>query len=392
MSINRAFAAQPAPGADRARRRARSSRSLSRIAAAVVSAALGLGVALVGVAAPAAAHTGNLHADAVCNPATGEYDVTYTLTLEAVPGEKQGTTMWRIGTTEFESTPRSNAGMDRGPVISTGNQTVELGTQKLPGTTKTGPWVYAFTSWGSTTKGSDGRVQNLPGDCVATPSPSPTPTPAPVLEVATGLCEADVPRIHVRATVPSTTAESKVSLVITDGTDEASIELPAPDANGLIDATPLWPGASVDDETGEPTGWPGWKQRADGTWEQTDENFAWTRDAALQAYLDVSREALVDDLVYPAFTLECSANPGIGGGDGGAVAPPTPTPTPAAVSPVAAVPSAGGSGLAETGFAGGTIAIVAGVIVVVGAAVVVIAAVRRKRTVAATTGESTPTE
>ncbi len=143
-------------------------RGLRRTLAALATLALGAGLAVVGAAAPASAHTGDLHANAVCNAETGEYDVTYTLTLANVPKGYEGGTRWRVGGAKFEKTPTSAAGMDRGPISSSGNTTITLGTVSLPGDTKgAGPWVYAFTRWTPDAYGygSDGRVEGLKGDC-----------------------------------------------------------------------------------------------------------------------------------------------------------------------------------------------------------------------------------
>ncbi|GAA1775892.1 hypothetical protein [Agromyces lapidis] len=167
MSKPRAGLAHAAHGDARPRSRSSISTPLRRLAAAVTALVLGGGLALVGVAAPASAHTGDLKASAVCNVETGEYDVTYTLKLSNVPTGKTGTTMWEVGGSRFEGTPKSADGMDRGPLSSTGNATLELGTESLPGdTVGNGPWVYAFTSWDrNNKKGSDGRIEGLNGDC-----------------------------------------------------------------------------------------------------------------------------------------------------------------------------------------------------------------------------------
>ncbi|MFT3854706.1 MAG: LPXTG cell wall anchor domain-containing protein [Ilumatobacteraceae bacterium] len=86
-----------------------------------------------------------------------------------MPAGNTGSTMWKIGSTSFTGTPSSAAGMDNGPVSSTGNGTITLGTQRLPGTTTVGPWVYAYTTWTPDDYGygSDGRVDSFPGDCKA---------------------------------------------------------------------------------------------------------------------------------------------------------------------------------------------------------------------------------
>lgn len=137
--------------------------------AALVSVAIAIATgSLLALAAatPAAAHTGDMTATAVCNTVTGEYDVTYALTLAQAAG-KTGKISWRVGGQEFTGTPRSGAGMDRGPLDSNGNVTIALGVETLPGTTTgNGPWVYAFTAWNDGFgKGSDTRVEGLQGDC-----------------------------------------------------------------------------------------------------------------------------------------------------------------------------------------------------------------------------------
>lgn len=145
---------------------------MSRLAKRAVSAFAAIAIALGGVAftaTSASAHTGDLNASAVCNTTTGQFDVTYTLTTSKTALD--GSTMWRVGSTTFESTPTSNAGMDRGPVSSTGSQTVTLGTISVPGTSTKAPWAYAFTTWtDGFTKGSDGGDIALAGNCVTPPT------------------------------------------------------------------------------------------------------------------------------------------------------------------------------------------------------------------------------
>lgn len=142
------------------------SRSAKSVLAALATTALVLG-GVVLTSQSASAHTGDLDATAVCNTTTGEFDITYMLTTSKT--ELNGSTKWRVGSTTFESTPTSNAGMDRGPVASTGSQTITLGTTSVPGTSKKAPWAYAFTIWTDNfKKGSDGGDIKLPGNCVKT--------------------------------------------------------------------------------------------------------------------------------------------------------------------------------------------------------------------------------
>ena len=143
-------------------------RLTTRVASLTAATALaGAGLAAF-TASPSSAHTGDLKVTAVCNTTTGNYDLTAKLTTSSVPSNVTGSSKWRVGTSTFQGTPTSDAGMDRGPVSSTGNTTVTLGSWTLPGTTTgLGPWVYAYTKWSNGTKrGSDGQLtQKLNGDC-----------------------------------------------------------------------------------------------------------------------------------------------------------------------------------------------------------------------------------
>lgn len=125
-----------------------------------------LGMAVVGLAltaAPASAHTGDLGATATCQP-DGTYLVTYTLTTAQT--DLTGTTYWKVGTVNFEVTPSSWTGLGQGPITTTGQQTITLGTTTVPGTSTKAPWAYAFTKWSdSFTKGSDGGDIDLEGTC-----------------------------------------------------------------------------------------------------------------------------------------------------------------------------------------------------------------------------------
>ena len=139
-------------------------RARSIKAAAIVA----IGFLFAGMTATAAsAHTGDLHASAVCQ-ADGTYLVTYTLDIDRAAG-KTGSTMWKVGTTTFTGgTPTSNFGLVLGPVTSTGNGTITLGTTTLPGDSTKAPWAYAFTTWSDDFKlGSDGGDIALDGNCVS---------------------------------------------------------------------------------------------------------------------------------------------------------------------------------------------------------------------------------
>lgn len=141
---------------------------------------LALPVALAFAVAPAAvvpatAHTGDLEVTAVCNAQTGKYDFTVNLTVNRT--SLNGSAVWRVGTGDFQGTPRSADGMDRGPVETTGSGKFSLGTFSLPGsTTGYGPWVYAFNTFTDRYEvGSDGQLRApLDGKCQpAKPKPRP---------------------------------------------------------------------------------------------------------------------------------------------------------------------------------------------------------------------------
>ncbi|WP_240665985.1 hypothetical protein [Agromyces sp. LHK192] len=167
MSILSARLARRASGARRERTPFRERRLVRGVASTIAAVLLGAGLTVVGAVAPAAAHTGDLKATAVCNAQTGKYDVTYTLELTNVGNNLTGTTKWRVGSSSFQGTPSNANGMDRGPIASQGNVKLTLGTESIPGDTKgNGPWVYAYTKWSDGFgKGSDGRIEGLKGDC-----------------------------------------------------------------------------------------------------------------------------------------------------------------------------------------------------------------------------------
>jgi LPXTG-motif cell wall-anchored protein len=164
---------------------------------------------------------------------------------------------------------------------------------------------------------------------VETPEVEPTPSPTPSSEpseapeaptedavgslegsVAVGECVADAPWIAydvVLSGAEGDLTEQNASLVLTDGTNTETIELGALDEDGTLSGRALWPGASVAEDGVTPTGWPGWEQAEDGTWVETDENFAWTR-GDLTATIVVNPDIEVE-LAYPVATPNCAAAP-----------------------------------------------------------------------------------
>jgi len=183
---------------------------------------------------------------------------------------------------------------------------------------------------------------------------------APTLtgSVATGVCEADVPWItySVALTDPDEQATSRlVALVLSDGTNSERLELGELGEDNTLTGKVLWPGASVAEDGVTPTGWPGWEKIGDA-WVETDGNFAWTRGITTASF-EVN-PTLAVSLAYPEATPDCATGP---------------------KSNATTAAAGGGDGLASTGFAGTTIAIVAGIIVIAGIAFLVIARIRRKR-------------
>ncbi|MEG3616098.1 LPXTG cell wall anchor domain-containing protein [Isoptericola haloaureus] len=151
------------------------------------------------------------------------------------------------------------------------------------------------------------------------PSPSPTPSEEPTPEpvepslagsLAAGECVADAPWIvfDVTLTDPDDqVSERAVILELTDGTHVETLELGTLGADGTLSGRTLWPGASVADDGVTPTGWPGWTRLEDGTWVQTNGNYAWTR-GDIDATLVVNPEVAVE-LAYPEATPVCAAVP-----------------------------------------------------------------------------------
>lgn len=145
-----------------------------KILAALSALAVALGmVAFASMAS--SAHQGSIVATALCNPTTGNYDVTYTLSWSNVPDGVHAAMSSRTGTASFHNGWTYDTWSDwisRGD--STGNRGSIQWTEQMPGTTVgNGPWVYAYTNWSNGYSGSrthDTRIENLGGDC-AIPTP-----------------------------------------------------------------------------------------------------------------------------------------------------------------------------------------------------------------------------
>uniref|UniRef100_UPI00138E2CDF hypothetical protein n=1 Tax=Paraoerskovia marina TaxID=545619 RepID=UPI00138E2CDF len=134
--------------------------------------------------------------------------------------------------------------------------------------------------------------------------------PALTGSVATGECLKDAPWIFYDVTLTDPDGQSTgtaARIVLTDGTETSTVELGELGADGTLSGKVLWPGASVAEDGETPTGWPGWAQTEDGSWVETDGNFAWTR-GDITATLEVNPEISVD-LSYPPATPDCAAAP-----------------------------------------------------------------------------------
>lgn len=142
---------------------------LKKLLAGLTAIALSLGMVAL-TAGPASAHQGNITASAVCDPQTGDYDVTYKLSWASVPSGVHGDMYTRTGTTSFEngwSYPGGKTWTDRGDTV--GESGFITWTETLSGdTTGNGPWVYAYIEWSNGNTGSryhDTRIEGLAGDC-----------------------------------------------------------------------------------------------------------------------------------------------------------------------------------------------------------------------------------
>ncbi|MBN0038633.1 hypothetical protein JN535_00400 [Cellulosimicrobium cellulans] len=131
------------------------------------------------------------------------------------------------------------------------------------------------------------------------------------------LCEGDVPYLAYEVALPEgVTVDDENPLTITflnpgDGEDWTVTGQPLA---GRI----LWPGASAD----EPQQWPGWLLTDDGTYVETEGNYAWTRDG-VDVLFEVN-PSYSTRVSYPPATSEC-ANPPAGAVGGVEAGGPTPS-------------------------------------------------------------------
>ncbi|MBD5784642.1 hypothetical protein IF650_00480 [Cellulosimicrobium terreum] len=115
------------------------------------------------------------------------------------------------------------------------------------------------------------------------------------------VCESDVPYLGYAVALPEgVEVDSENPLTITfiapEGEEDYVVE------DQPLSGSILWPGAS----DAEPQQWPGWEQLEDGSYAETDGNYAWTR-AGVEVLFEVnpSYSTIVE---YPEATSTC-ANP-----------------------------------------------------------------------------------
>lgn len=140
------------------------------------------------------------------------------------------------------------------------------------------------------------------------------------------VCQGDVPYLGYEVALPEgVTVDSATPLTITflhpnGGEDYVVTDQP-------LSGTLLWPGASAE----EPKQWPGFVRNEDGSYTETDGNYAWTRDGAEVLFeVNPSYSTVVE---YPPATSAC-ANPPV---------------APVAVEDVAGPAEPSGPALAATG-------------------------------------------
>lgn len=126
---------------------------------------------------------------------------------------------------------------------------------------------------------------------------------------------------------------SDTAALLADGASQVDrVELPDGWVQGdTVTGEQLWPGAAVDAD-GEPVAWPGWTERADGTWflDPSAPFYELRGETVVEVRVNPSTGST---LVYPPATPECSAAPPV-------VDPPG---TVAPTTPVSAVVPRGGA-------------------------------------------------
>lgn len=122
------------------------------------------------------------------------------------------------------------------------------------------------------------------------------------------VCEGDTPYLGYAVALPEgVEVDDDTPLTITFINPDGGENYVAEDQP--LEGSLLWPGAS---DT-EPKQWPGWEQQDDGSYVETDGNYAWTRDG-VQVLFEVNPQysTVVD---YPPASSQCANPIGVGGAD-----------------------------------------------------------------------------
>lgn len=164
------------------------------------------------------------------------------------------------------------------------------------------------------------------------------------------VCVGDTPYLEYGVALPEgVEVDDETPLTITFLHPEGGEDFVATDQP--LEGSLLWPGAS---DTA-PQQWPGWEQQDDGSYVETDGNYAWTRDG-VQVLFEVNPEysTVVD---YPPASSECANPVGVGGPDVEAIA------DDAAAVPPADEAAAEAAELPQTGATVGVFAAIAALLV-----------------------------
>jgi len=120
------------------------------------------------------------------------------------------------------------------------------------------------------------------------------------------VCQGDTPYLDYGVSLPEgIEVDDDAPLTITFINPDGGEDFVAEDQP--LEGSLLWPGAS---DT-EPKQWPGWEQQDDGSYVETDGNYAWTRDD-VQVRFEVNPE-YSQIVSYPEATTQCANPIGVGG-------------------------------------------------------------------------------
>lgn len=134
------------------------------------------------------------------------------------------------------------------------------------------------------------------------PEGSFTDEPCELVPGDTGaVCDAETPYLVYEVSLPEGSENPgenplTVTFLNPDGEDHVTTDLP-------LEGRLLWPGASAE----EPLQWPGWEQLEDGSYVETDDNYAWTRDGVqVQFEVNPDYSTVVN---YPPASEDCADAP-----------------------------------------------------------------------------------